>query len=155
MKIWLKCLITAWDGILTPVEKRDSLEVCLCGEGYFSSGGNQTRGRGDSCFSCVSFLFLMVAFRLLQTSWIIRDMYYSGLEIKAFMWIFSCVLFCGLYIWTSLSSQLSILIRVFFLVFFWAICKLRRVKSNLWPFSGRQTNFCSCILLLKTGVYAE
>ena len=57
MKIWLKCLIMAWDGILTPVEKRDSLEVCLCGEGYFSSGGNQTRGRGDSCFSCVSFVF--------------------------------------------------------------------------------------------------
>ena len=62
MKIWLKCLITAWDGILTPVEKRDSLEVCLCGEGYFSSGG-------EIVASLVFlFFFLMVAFRLLQTS---------------------------------------------------------------------------------------
>ena len=33
----------AWGGILTPVKKRDSLEVCA--GGILGSGGNQRRGR--------------------------------------------------------------------------------------------------------------
>lgn len=64
MKILEKCLILAWDGILTPARKRDSLEVCA-EKGHLSSGGNQTRRRGR-----------MVTFRLLQTSRIDGNMYF-------------------------------------------------------------------------------
>ena len=55
----------------------------LCGKGYLSSGGNQTRGRGDGCFS-----FCLKHPESLEIC-------ISDLEIKNFVWrrvgIFSCV----------------------------------------------------------------
>ena len=62
MKILEKCLIMAWDGILIPVRKRDSLEVCT--------------GRGTLARVVIKQGDGMVTFRLLQTSRIVRDMYF-------------------------------------------------------------------------------
>lgn len=63
MKILEKCLIMAWDGILIPARKRDSLEVCT-GRGTLARVVVKQEGEE------------IVAFSLLQTSGIVRDMYF-------------------------------------------------------------------------------